>query len=75
MVLVVEVSVVICQVVPQAGARGGRVTAAEGNAVQQVTAIHVTPDTTGGGNRLGKDGNGRRVRGEINKEVKASIHT
>ena len=64
MVLVVEVSVVIRQVVPQAGPRGGRVTAAEGNAVQQVTAVHVTPDTTGDGlGRLGEDGKGRRVRG------------
>jgi len=46
MVVIVEVGVVICQVVPQAGARGGGVTAAERNAVQQVTVVHVTPDTT-----------------------------
>lgn len=47
MVFVAEVGVVICQVVPQAGARGGGVTAAERNAIQQVTAVHVTPDSTG----------------------------
>lgn len=45
-VVVAVVGAVICQVVLQAGPRGGGVTAAERNAVQQVTAVHVTPDTT-----------------------------
>lgn len=46
MVVVAVVGAVICQVVLQAGPRGGGVTAAEGNAVQQVAAVHITPDTT-----------------------------
>lgn len=53
MEVVAVVGVVICQVVLQAGARGGWVTAAEGDAIQQVTAVHVTTDTAGkrGGRR------------------------
>lgn len=47
MEVVAVVGAVVCQVVLQAGPRGGGVTAAERNAVQQVTAVHVTPDTTG----------------------------
>lgn len=47
MVVVAVVGAVVCQVVLQAGPRGGGVTAAERNAVQQVTAVHVTPDATG----------------------------
>lgn len=45
-VVVAVVGAVVCQVVLQAGPRGGGVTAAERNAVQQVAAVHVTPDTT-----------------------------
>lgn len=45
-VVVAVVGAVICQVVLQAGPRGGGVTAAERNAIQQVTAVHVAPDTT-----------------------------
>lgn len=51
MVFIAVVGAIIHQVVLQAGARGGGVTAAERNAIQQVTAVHVTPDTTG--NRAG----------------------
>lgn len=47
MVVVAVVGAVVCQVVLQAGPRGGGVTAAERNAIQQVTVVHVTPDTTG----------------------------
>lgn len=47
MVVVAVVGIVVCQVVLQAGARGGGVTAAERNGVQQVTAVHVAPDSTG----------------------------
>lgn len=55
MVVIAVMGVVIRQVVLQAGARGGRVTAAERNAIQQVTAVHITPDTAGN-----RGGGGRR---------------
>lgn len=58
-VVVAVVGVVVGQVVLQAGARGCGVAAAERNAIQQVTAIHVAPDSTGS-----------RVR-ETRKEEKA----
>lgn len=47
MVVVAVVGAVVCQAVLQAGPRGDGVTAAERNAVQQIAAVHVTPDTTG----------------------------
>lgn len=47
MEVVAVVGIVVRQVVLQAGARGGRVTAAERNAIQQVTAVYITPDPTG----------------------------
>ena len=49
LVLVVIVGVVIQQVVLQAGARGGGVTAAEGDAVHQVAAVHVASYAAGDG--------------------------
>lgn len=52
MEVVAVVGAVICQVVLQAGARGGGVTTAEGDTIQQVTAVHVTTDTAG--NRGGR---------------------
>lgn len=54
MVVVAIVSAVVRQVVLQAGPRGSRVTAAKRNAVQQVTTVHVTPDTTGMGKNKGE---------------------
>ncbi len=54
LVVVAEMGGVIRQAVLQAGARGGGVTAAERDTIQQVTSIHVTPDTAG--DRGGKGG-------------------
>lgn len=48
LVLVVVVSVVVHQAILQAGPRGGRVAAAERNAVQQVTAVHIAPNAAAG---------------------------
>lgn len=60
-VVVAEVGIVVGQVVLQAGPRGGGVAAAVRNAVQQVAAVHVAPDTTG--RRRGGDRNkGKRRR-------------
>lgn len=52
LVLVIKVGVVIQQVVLKAGARGAGVTAAEGNTVHQVAAVHVASYTTGEKNRM-----------------------
>lgn len=60
----------------QAGTRGGGVTAAVRNGIQQVTTVHVTPDTTR--ERGGRDGektdDGNRLEedrmGESREETK-----
>lgn len=53
-VVIAVVGAVVGQVVLQTGARGSGVAAAERNAIQQVAAIHVAPDTTGSRVRGGK---------------------
>lgn len=47
LVLIVVVGSVVGEFVLDAGSRGTWVTAAEGNTIHQVTAIHITLDTTG----------------------------
>lgn len=59
-VVVAVVGAVVGQVVLQAGPRRGGVTAAERNAVQQVAAVHIAPDTTGGRRRGDRNRDKRR---------------
>lgn len=66
LVVVAVMGGVVRQAILQAGARGGGVTAAERNTIQQETAVHVTPDTTG-------DRGGRwmvRKQSKRDKEIK-----
>lgn len=72
-VVVAEVGAVVGQVVLQAGPRGGGVAAAVRNAVQQVAAVHVAPDTTGS-RRRGDRNKGKRRRQWVEMKYIAYSH-